>query len=1060
MWGGLKSRKNYADVFKQWSPTKAVEDVRVALFKEPRPWHLVYGLHEHLQYLTDHHCSRLLSWCTTTVQLTSHTHQMKRRAYRYSQEAFNVMLHSHKVDEKTFYEYFRLCAAGRDLTAAQRLYEFWNASSRPGAGSITTLTWMLRLAALSPCDDRVNEVVRVAVSQYRLTRGSGATEKEDETVSCHQAFISCLSALQPRVREDTELLGWISSIIGCAAPKALEAEDESAERGGWPTVQHHHTFPCLEAGEGHRGATSAAPLLRDSILHPSFVKALQDAAFHHRVKSVIELVKHFEQEVAQEREVMGGRSSSTRSSGTRRRLWRQDKDPSAMRFREKVVAGGGLTPELYHYIVVALSFSHPSSALRTMERMKASNLRVLDLTRAVLLTRVGDSPEDQYRLFAEQLDAVEERERLDADHQVNTALECYWKFDYVNFFHYRNGLNREDFLFFLMKDISPVSVQELLLRYERSRGLLSSGSESLKEEDLIVLDASLRRATERFLSTLYGATSVNHFLDWSTARMPQLDISLMGAIPYFDHYALPSHDTVATDVAALRENFARYNAIYVLDASFIETSERYLRLGQHETFGQQDSPSLVLFPYPTLRQLALSVRQGNEEELDNNERDFFSFDSTLQDEMKEEARLASQRLQSIFNMISARRTQAYTSSPDDSPDPSKALPTARVLHLTECMLAHALDLSSLKKLDLDPVCSDNDKFILVLSLIRMVAAPGAKVILCSDDSSLNKKLERVMGGTTWSQASPSTPPPSHALFSGNIDILSSPAPAHVVEADGDVRLDDNPLLPVDLETFTPVLSAPVIRSMQETQEHTMESLPALDIAPSSSSPWLDLLDEDVDQTVMSPSLTEPPRGSAEVQEEEEEAASGATRSAEESSQSGVDFGGATNTNTAVELSRIPSSPPAETGFAALYDSPHSVVPLREYMTQASAPRSVFHEFDVLEPHEEEAKEEERAASASTLSLHGMNASRRGNRNAPRFTLLLREKLANRGYSQRVRARLARRLSNQSGGRVPFNLKYRVVEADIHDSRNRPLLDLYRKGVERKRNEFHRKHWGA
>ncbi|RNC53058.1 hypothetical protein TcCL_ESM09653 [Trypanosoma cruzi] len=131
-----------------------------------------------------------------------------------------------------------------------------------------------------------------------------------------------------------------------------------------------------------------------------------------------------------------------------------------------------------------------------------------------------------------------------------------------------------------------------------------------------------------------------------------------------------------------------------------------------------------------------------------------------------------------------------------------------------------------------------------------------------------------------------------------------------------------------------------------------------------------------------------------------------------------------------------------------YDSEHAVVPVGALMAEASSLGSVFEQFDVVGP---DAELERAMASPAPYETPGQPSVR-----PRRRTLLEMEARRNRGASSRQRFRLARRLSNISGGRVPFNFRYRVLEVNIADPKNKSFVDAYKKGVAKKRESFKRK----
>lgn len=57
-----------------------------------------------------------------------------------------------------------------------------------------------------------------------------------------------------------------------------------------------------------------------------------------------------------------------------------------------------------------------------------------------------------------------------------------------------------------------------------------------------------------------------------TQHTPQLDIALIGSAPHFDNYTLAYDDEIATDTMSLSARLNKYDNVFILDSSFIETS--------------------------------------------------------------------------------------------------------------------------------------------------------------------------------------------------------------------------------------------------------------------------------------------------------------------------------------------------------------------------------------------------------------------------------------------------------------------------------------------------------
>ncbi|ESL07416.1 hypothetical protein TRSC58_04894 [Trypanosoma rangeli SC58] len=132
----------------------------------------------------------------------------------------------------------------------------------------------------------------------------------------------------------------------------------------------------------------------------------------------------------------------------------------------------------------------------------------------------------------------------------------------------------------------------------------------------------------------------------------------------------------------------------------------------------------------------------------------------------------------------------------------------------------------------------------------------------------------------------------------------------------------------------------------------------------------------------------------------------------------------------------------------VYESEHAVVPVGALMAEASSLGSVFEQFDVLGPDPQMD-----CAAASPVPRQTPGQS---NERPRRRSLLEAEARKNRGASNKQRFLLAKRLSNISGGRVPFNFRYRVLDVDIRDPKNKPYEDAYKEGVAKKRESFKRK----
>jgi hypothetical protein len=1081
MWGGVKKRTHYGDLFKNWSATRGLEELRTALYKEPRPWYLAFALHQHNHLLQDHHCARLLAWSTSVVELRPSL-AAKREAYQYTQEMFRLFMHHHKVGSQTFNEYMRLCAVGSDLTSAFDWFKYWQEAQLGDYNALPTLTWLLYVAHTTPSDERAEDMALTVMDLYvqRFTGPPGsknhAEERGKETddsgarptwssssfthfepnspadAEALRRFFSAFKSLAPRLEQNAALRHFLDTIPLSDAEAAADCA-----AFGWPVESPHHVFPQLEQrlhvldyAQANIScyAYGAPPCLRDSLLHPTFVAKLEHNAAEHNVSGVVALVEEYERRVKEEKQKTGGeRSPALRRRTGEGELWGRYSDASAVAYRRRLIEEGGVTAELYHYLVVALATTQPTAALRTLDDMVAANLQPLDLTRAAVLVAVRDSPDDQRRLFKQQLDEMDARARWDADHDTFKVVEAYWKYNYGEFFHHRNSLSRTEFYLYLLARLGPKHVQQLLLDTQ-THGLLATA------EDLVVLDENLRHASRLFYRARVGRGPVQAALDAISHHMPKLDISLVGSMPHFENYYVEAADGIAHSEDAIAALLRPYDTLYVLDTSFIETSESFLGIGAvttpptREQSGAGASQSLVLIPYLTLAQLASSVASSAV---------FTSFDPALQQAIRSEPFLASQRLRALFAMISSSSTaEAPHTGASTAPSPNRR---ARVLHFTECLCANQVDAAVLDKLHLSPATSDNDQLLLVLAMLSCLKPQATQLVLCTDDVQLVERLELLQNSD---------------LFGSAVGVVSTAPPANLdVEKnlvdDNPVWRDDSwnaatpefePRLEVAVDTPAshqpPARSEPGVPSVPHVapnQQPHEESVEPTHGAVSSASPetldspWLALLAEAAEETsnditdVAAPSAA-PARTSNVVVADTEASATAADAVPSSSSLFAP-------TEAEHELREKVMN---------LYETPYDVVPVGVRMQNASALGSLFAEFDSIDPELREAQAADRAAASSRLSQGGDDGNAGGaSRRRHRRSVLEKEMLANRGYSNKERFRMARQLSNQSGGRVPFNMRYRVVEANVRDPRNAHLRKVYQESLEKKRAAFKRHH---
>ncbi|KAG8349015.1 hypothetical protein ERJ75_000706200 [Trypanosoma vivax] len=969
MWGGVKIRTQYAEIFRSWSASQRLEVLRRQLYKEPRPWYLFWRLHQHRHLLGDHHCARVLSWCASIVQLERRP-VARRQAYMYGQQVFQLMVHSHKVGHESYQEFFRLCAVGRDLTTAFRWQQYLVEAGE--SSPMHHYTWLLTIAALSPNDESAEDMAEAVWETYMARYCSTVrNELTGETAIAHfqpstdeereqlDKLFRSFVALRPRIRSDAnpKLVEFIDSL-----PTSITTGNPGTS---WPTTSRHHIFPHLEAGVGWEGATLERPCLRDSILNAQFVEDLEKEAFVGNTRGVVALVQEYRGRVVAEKE----RASAVRFRAGERDIWQHYSDPTAVDFRKLLVEEGGVTAELYHYLIVAMSTLQPSLALRTLGRMKESKLRVLDLTRAVMIVRCEGLPQEQLSLLRDQLKEMEERRKIDEDYQITREVELFWKFNYAEFLHYRNALHREALYQILLEGLGAVRVQQLLLE--------SEACGACSPVDVVVVDKDFREAAAKYYRRSRGKTEVDKALDEITHHLPKLDISLVGSCEHFSNYALPEEDFVATDIASLARKLTGYDTVYVLDSSFVESSEAFLFLGHSGSSGTSANRSLILVPLCCLQQLSSAFDQSSE---------FVSYDEALQEANQTEPFIASQRLRSLFSLLASQNNTVK----------------ARVLHFSECLLSHTVVANDSNAVQLQPAVSDNDHFLMVLAMIRAVTPASTEVVACTDDMQLVGRLSD-KGFASF--------------FAAEVRVISSEPPKDVVLLDEGL-INDSPEICVP-SNFEPVLNFPMPRPNETPSMTTNAPVVSLPITKpeSDAAPWLDMLENDGLEKRESATSDTPLRK-----------AEGTTTS---------------ETDDAQRYLKLMDT----------YESEHSIVPVGVHMAAASSLGSVFEQFDAISPDEAFEREITRATMIATAQSEGAGSGT-GTGNRPRRrSLLEKEELKNKGKSGRQRYRLARRLSNLVGGRVPFNFRYKVIEVDIRNQNNKAFGDAYRAAVAKKREFF-------
>ncbi|CAD2214884.1 hypothetical protein ADEAN_000233700 [Angomonas deanei] len=320
----------------------------------------------------------------------------------------------------------------------------------------------------------------------------------------------------------------------------------------------------------------------------------------------------------------------------------------------------------------------------------------------------------------------------------------------------------------------------------------------------------------------------------------------------------------------------------------------------------------------------------------------------------------------------------------------------RVLHFTECLLAgfFVCGDTSGKLSSLHTSENSNDELLAILVMLRSLAAPETEVHLCCDDPEL---LQMVVDS-------------GDAFRGGSVVLLSSSSPEEMQDFSTGL-INDNPVLDLGLD-FEPKLAVTADLKATSEEGKKLEEIstgnsPAA--KQDTTSPWLEMLNEADD---------------------------------------GESFPAPTTTMVSAPETEMTTTPheedhhPLEVDLMNVYQSPHDVIPVGQKMKEAAEMGTVFDEFDVLNPEDLELMEANEAARRSPLSLEGNTGKKR------RRSLLEKEYLQNRGLSNKERYQTARTLSNMSGARVPFNLRYNVVEANVNHPKNRELKKSYEAGLQK------------
>ncbi|CUE71497.1 Hypothetical protein, putative, partial [Bodo saltans] len=800
MWGGIKHARDYSHHFREWSSSKPLENLRKALFREPRPWYLGFQIDKFNHAIDERTSEKLMRWCTSIVSLESNSTRRKE-AYHNSHELFALMMNRKKLSDATLAQFFSLCEVGGDVTSAYQWIRLMVDQRREQASlssdshvevpssqqpyQLWHYVWLLRIVMRSPNDDVVGEMVQAVREVYETIFSppseigvegedlGGEETSSDRSVVEHMVcdnfdeallqreLFALARKLAPRI-QDAELRSWCfraesSLMISDEVAAATSTEVRSAMK------LQHWVFPQLDAqiapheenAEISKKTENKAfyqspptienPYLIDSLLSPQFLEKLMSASTSFDVKGVGFWIQAFLEDIAAEKAKISSADQHTKkrqhtpTSTNPIPVWRDYRNPSHHEFRKMIIEDQGVPAELYHYLIVALSQTSPRMAVLTKSKMSARGMRTLDLTRAVLIAACKDSFDDQKALLLEQQTDFAKRVQLDIDFETPKVVEVYWKFEYHEFLHLRNGVKKmQDFYVLLMDALNVPDVQRLIA---------ATSDTLIHEEELVAVDEEARDAVYCTLRKRRGAVEVEDALDIITEHCPMLDLALINSFPHFKEYTLADNDEIATTVDELSRRLFSSSSqprdVYLMDSSFIETSERFFTASN-----QTGRERAIVIPWFCLKHLVETVDGVGEQ----------CMDAEMGKIQKHERNVAIQRLQQISTMLLQQRAPGYVG------------PKFIVLHFSECLLAQSISRADFPSLS--PETSDDDLMSSILLLLSTISTRTSvstgEVLLCSDDPQL---VEQVTNEETSTIAS----------CLRQVTVLSTPP---VEEADG------------------------------------------------------------------------------------------------------------------------------------------------------------------------------------------------------------------------------------------------------------------------------------
>lgn len=259
--------------------------------------------------------------------------------------------------------------------------------------------------------------------------------------------------------------------------------------------------------------TYVLPVVRDSMLSPSFVEQLEQAAFKGDVGGIVEKLGTFSKQPA----ALPAEETEKRMSP----FWQHGAE---MNYFRQSIPADGLTPELHHYAIVALcKCGSAGLALKTVERMRAANLRPLDASLACICCAVHPDVRTQASLLKQHNDTALHRQKVLHDNEEHALHRAYWAYNLVRYTDYVNALSHREFMQFVADVVGLEHLQDILL-------LSNCCTAATKKTDLISASDDFRAVVFATLQRSTGEAQVGDALDFVSSHAPLLDVALVNEI--------------------------------------------------------------------------------------------------------------------------------------------------------------------------------------------------------------------------------------------------------------------------------------------------------------------------------------------------------------------------------------------------------------------------------------------------------------------------------------------------------------------------------------------------